>query len=191
MKITFRTLTLAAALSLSLSSCAKNLNNNAYTENSTVGIVYEGTVLSARQVIINANDKLGDKPGLGTLAGGLGGGIAGSEVGKGKGSAAGAVGGAVAGAVIGAIIDQQLNKQQGMEYIVKLSDDSLSDAVEGNNKTIKLGGDSVSDKIRSSTKLGMKSKIISVVQGLDQVVQPGQKVYVIYNDDRPRVVPAF
>jgi outer membrane lipoprotein SlyB len=181
---------LALALSLTLSSCARDLNNNVYTEGATTGIVYEGTVISARQVTIKGSDKLGEKPGVGTLAGGIGGGIAGSEIGKGKGSSAGAVGGAVAGAVLGAIIESQLNTQQGMEYIVKLSDDNVDSKSKTKNSNQTKNG-SVAQQIRGSTSLGLKSNVISIVQGMDHIFQAGHKVYVIYNDDRPRVVPRF
>ena len=174
-----------------LSSCGRNLQSNNYVDSSTVGIAYEGTVVSARPVTIKSNDKLGEKPGLGTLGGGVAGGIAGSEIGKGKGSAAGTVGGALAGAVLGALIEDQLGKQQGMEYLVKLSDDSLAEMEADQNKNYRINSSSVSDKIRGSTKMGLKSKIISVVQGMENPVQVGQKVFVVYNDDRPRVVPAF
>jgi outer membrane lipoprotein SlyB len=187
----FKFLFVAVCSTAFLSSCAKNLESTNYVDSSTVGIVYEGTVVSARVVTIKSSDKLGEKPGIGTLGGGLAGGIGGSQIGKGKGSAAGAVGGALAGAVLGAIIEDQLGKQQGMEYLVKLSDDSLADVEADQNKNYRINSSSVEDKLRGSTKMGLKSKVISVVQGLENPVQVGQKVYVVYNDDRPRVVPAF
>lgn len=181
-----------AILSTSLlSSCAKNLQSNNYVDSSTVGIVYEGTVVSARQVTIKSSDKLGEKPGLGTLGGAVAGGIGGSEIGKGKGSAAGAVGGALAGAMLGALLEDQLGQQQGMEYLVRLSDDSLADIDADQNKNYRINSSDVSSKLRGSTKMGLKSKVISVIQGMENPVQVGQKVFVVYNDDRPRVVQAF
>jgi outer membrane lipoprotein SlyB len=191
MRTSFKTLTLAVAIVFSMTSCAKNMNNNVYTEGDAAGIVYEGKILSARPVTIKASDKLGSQPGLGTLGGGIAGGVGGSALGKGKGSAVGAVGGAVAGAILGSLIEDQLSTQQGMEYIVRLNDDSVSNGVEESNKTIKLGGDTVNSKVRSSTKMGMKSRTLSIVQGMDTVFQPGQKVFVIYNNDRPRITAAF
>jgi outer membrane lipoprotein SlyB len=174
-----------------LSSCGRNLQSNNYVDSSTVGIVYEGTVVSARQVTIKSSDKLGEKPGIGTLGGAVAGGLAGSEVGKGKGSSAGAVGGALAGAVLGALIEDQLGQQQGMEYLVRLSDDSLAEIDSDQNKNYRINSSDVESKLRGSTKMGLKSKVISVVQGMENPVQVGQRVFVVYNDDRPRVVPAF
>ncbi len=179
---------LAFTLALVLTSCAKRMGNEVYTDSSTAGIVYEGTIISARPVTIKDTDELGEKPGLGALGGGIAGGIGGSNIGKGKGSAAAAVGGAIAGAVVGAIIEDQLKTQQGMEYIVRLSEDSIgADSIESTHTNAR----SVSQQIRGSTKLGLKSRTISVIQGIDGgTFSTGTRVFVIYNDDRPRVVPA-
>jgi outer membrane lipoprotein SlyB len=185
------TLSLAFAIAVATTACAKNLGNATYLDNSTVGIVYEGVILSSRPVTIKSDKSDGDQMGLGTLGGGALGGVAGSNIGKGKGSSAGAVGGAIAGAVLGHIIEDQLNTQQGFEYIVKLNDDSLSE--EGDESTTNYNKDesSVSSKLRNSTKIGLKSRAISVVQADAQPFTPGQQVYVIYNDDRPRITPKF
>lgn len=179
---------LFSLIALLVTSCARNLSSNTYVDSSTAGVVYEGTIISARQVTVKDSDKLGEKPGLGTLGGGALGGIAASNIGKGKGSAASSVGGAVAGAVLGTWLQDQLSTQQGMEYIVKISEDNL-DNVEKNYNSTKLTNPSVSEKITGSAKIGLKTKTISVVQGADTVFTPGQKVYVIYNDDRPRITP--
>ncbi len=184
-----KTLALILTLALTLTSCARNLNNNVYTEGATDGIVYEGTIISARPVTVKASDKLGEKPGIGALGGGIGGAIAGSELGKGKGSTAGGVGGALAGAILGSLIEDRLNTQQGMEYLVKLSAESYEDLKEKRRSSLK-GTPTVAGKVRASTSMGLKSRILSVVQGMDQIFQTGQKVYIIYNDDRPRIISA-
>ena len=184
-------LVLAVTLALSLTSCAKRLGANNYVSSASEGIVYEGTIISARMVTVKDDDQLGGKPGLGALGGGVAGGIGGSNIGKGKGSAAAAVGGAIAGAVIGSVIEDQLKTQDGMEYIIRLSDDSLEDSkASTQNKNYSVGGQKVSDKIKSSTNMGMKSRTISVVQGMEVQLSVGTRVFVIYNDDRARVVPA-
>lgn len=181
---------LALTLALVLTSCAKQMGNSTYVNSASTGIVYEGVIISARPVTIKDSDKLGEKPGLGALGGGVAGGIGGSNIGKGKGSAAAAVGGAIAGAVVGAMVEDALNTQQGMEYIIRLSDDSTDESSAGFSSK-NMRNPSVSEQIRGSTKLGMKSRTISVVQGLqDGSFSTGTRVFVIYNDDRPRVVPA-
>lgn len=181
---------LALILAFTLTSCARQMGNSTYVDSASTGIVYEGVIISARPVTIKSSDKLGEKPGVGMLGGGVLGGIGGSNIGKGKGSSAAAVGGALAGAVVGAMVEDALNTQQGMEYIVKLDDSSLDDG--GDEFTDKsLRNPTVSQQIRGSTKLGMKSRAISVIQGVqDGTFSAGTRVFVIYNDDRPRVVPA-
>ncbi len=182
---------LALTLALVLTSCAKQIGGSTYVSSASTGIVYEGMIISARPVTIKDSDKLGEKPGVGMLGGGVLGGIGGSNIGKGKGSSAAAVGGALAGAVVGAMIEDQLNTQQGMEYIVRLSEDSLSDSDNETHENVSVGGKTISQKIQGSTKMGLKSRTISVVQGMqDGTFSTGTKVFVIYNDDRPRIVPA-
>ncbi len=188
MKLISKLSTLVIATAL-LSSCAKDLSPNTVVSSDTAGIVYEGTVISARNVTVKDSDELGSSPGLGTLAGGVGGGVLGSQLGKGKGSTLGAVGGVVGGAVLGTLLEDQLKTSTGVEYLVKLNDDNVdTDAItkrqyNGNSK-------SVGDKIRNSTSTNLKSKVISVVQKGDQPIGVGTHVYVIYNDNRPRIVPA-
>jgi len=190
MKNTIKILMVIALVPL-LASCAKNMGSSTYVSSASDGIVYEGVVLSARVVTIKDNDQAGAQPGLGVLGGGIAGGIGGSNVGKGKGSAAAAVGGAVAGAVIGAMLEDHLKTQQGMEYIVRFDDDSMDTANISQNRNYNAGTQKVADKIKSSTAMGMKSRTIAVVQGMENQLSVGSRVFIIYNDDRPRVIPAI
>ncbi len=189
MKNSFKLLSLAVVASLVLSSCARRMDSSSYVSSASTGLVYEGVILSARPVTINDSDTAGGQPGLGTLGGGLAGGIGGSQIGKGKGSAVGAVGGAVAGAVIGSLLEDRLKTQNGFEYIVKLSDGNMGAAPSESSRSYNVGGQKVSQKIQNSTSVGLTSRTISVVQGADVQYAVGSPVYVIYNDDRPRIVP--
>ena len=159
---------LAFAALLMLSGCARNLDTNNYVSSSTSGVVLEGVVVSARAVTVSDTDRLGGN-GAGIIGGGIAGGVAGSTIGQGKGAVLGAVGGAAIGAVAGAVIQDQLSTSDGMEYIVKLKDENIGSPY----------------KTRPAAQ--SKTELISVVQGKDVVFSAGQKVYVIYNDDRPRM----
>lgn len=184
-------ISLVLCAALIITGCARNMNSNTYTSGSSGGLVLEGTVVSARAITIKDNDKLQDNA-IGGIAGGAAGGIGASNIGKGSGNTAATAGGVIAGAVIGALIQDQLSTSQGMEYVVKLKE---SVDAPDNTKHTEINhtrNASVQDKIKNSIKTtGTKSNMISVVQGMDQVFSPGQKVYVIYSDDRPRLAPAM
>lgn len=173
---------------LLVTGCARNMNSNTYSSSSAGGMVLEGTVVSARAITIKDNDKLQDNA-LGGIAGGAAGGIGASNIGKGSGSTAATAGGVIAGAVIGALIQDELSTSQGMEYVVKLKD--TGDVEDKETRITYSKGNKVEDQIKSKIKTkGTKSSLVSVIQGMDQVFVPGQKVYVIYSDDRPRLAPA-
>jgi len=175
-------------------ACEKNLSSSTYTDSATAGIVLQGKVISARPVTVKSSDQLGKGNEVGMLGGGLAGGIGGSMIGKGKGSALSAVGGALAGGALGALAEDKLNTQQGMEYIVKLDPDSAAQYQSQKSVNVNhtsAGKADVQGKIVGSTQTNFKTDVISVVQGMDNPVQTGQKCYVIYNNDRPRVVAAF
>lgn len=185
-----KSITMACCMGvLVLTGCARNLSSNTYTESSVAGLVLEGTVVSARQVTIDNSDQLqGNQAGL--FAGGATGGIAGSTVGDGKGSALAAVGGAIAGALVGSMIQQELSTSRGVEYIVRLDKDQV-DAAENSNVNYTVSRANVENQIRGNIKTNTKSELISIVQGEEQPIGVGQRVFVIYSDDRPRVVPAL
>lgn len=179
-----------AIISLTIAGCARNIDSGTYVSSDTSGVVLEGVVVSARQVNVKGSDKLQDNA-LGGIAGGVAGGAVGSTIGGGSGRTVATVGGAIAGAVIGAAIQDGLSSSQGMEYIVKVSKENVaSGSAYSSNENITINQGKVSQKITNSTQTNLKTELISVVQGMDQVLQPGQRVYVIYNDSRPRVVPA-
>lgn len=186
-----RLFSLVISLALVVSGCARNMNSTTYTSSSAGGVVLEGTIVSARAVTIKDTDKLQDNA-LGGLGGAAVGGVAGNSVGGGKGRTAATVGGALAGAVAGALIQDQLSTSEGMEYIVKL--DKGNDAPNPNEKTATIHHvreSTVEDKMRNQIKTeGTKSSLISVVQGKDVIYTPGQHVYVVYSDDRPRITGA-
>ena len=182
---------LALSAMLVLSGCARQMGANNYTSSSAGGVVLEGTIVSARAVTVKDTDKLQDNA-MGGLAGGAVGGIGAHSVGKGTGNAAATVGGAIAGAVIGAMIQDELGTSDGMEYIVKLAknDDSEEKATRTTDVNISRGN-KVEDKIKNNIKTkGTSSRLISVIQGKDVIYTPGQHVYIVYSDDRPRITAA-
>jgi outer membrane lipoprotein SlyB len=189
----FMSLTIIGTTLAFTTSCAKDLGGSTYVDSANAGVVLEGTVVSARPVKIKSSDKLGGagSNGLGMLGGGAMGGIAGNSLGKGTGNAAATVGGAILGAVIGNVIEDQLGQSEGVEYIVKVSDDNMSTGDSSDENVSISTGNSIKNKITNNTKIKAKTKMVSVVQGKDQIFSPGQKVYVIYSDDRPRLAPAI
>ncbi len=115
-----------------LGACAKQISPNTYT-NQHVGEASEtfaGTIASVRQVMVQGSDELRDNN-TGVLAGGVLGGIGGSTLGKGKGNYAMTALGAVAGAAAGAYAEQELSKQNALEYIVQLDNGQLLTVVQG------------------------------------------------------------
>lgn len=180
-----------ALMAFMIAGCTRNMNSSTYTAGSSGGVVLKGTVVSARPITIKNSDKLGDN-GTGALAGAAVGGVGGSAVGKSSGNAAAVVGGAIAGAVAGALIQDALSTQEGMEYIVKIDKEYES----GEKKTKKRSDithnrASVQDNVQGSIDLQeMRTSMLSVIQGKDVLFQKGDRVYVIYSDDRPRLTPA-
>lgn len=181
-------ISLLVAAALILTGCARNMSSSTYTSSSSAGLVLEGTIVSARAVTIKDSDKLQDNV-LGGAAGAAVGGVGASNVGKGSGNTAATVGGALAGAVLGAMIQDELSTSEGFEYVVKLDKNQDSEDEEKTSvQTRKYGTDKVQDKITGKIKTkGTSSRLLSVVQGNDVVLKPGQRVYVIYSDDRPRL----
>ena len=170
---------LSFALSLTvLSGCARDLSTNVYTSQSTLSLTLEGTVLSARPITVKESEKLGDNVG-GMLLGGAAGGIAGSAISGGRGAALATIGGAVAGATIGAFAQDQLGQKAGYEYVVKVDPSKIKSAYYEGNAAM-----------RSAISAATTSGVITVVQGANEVVQKGQSVYVIFSDNRTRVIPA-
>ena len=180
-----RKLLLLPALLL-CAACARNMNSNVYSDSATPGKVLEGTVISARPVTIKAHDKLQDNT-LGGVGGGVAGGLLGSQVGNGGGSVAGAIGGALLGAVGGALAEDALGSSDGTEYLIKLDKKYLQEYHTISKKIVSNGKNSVEQGM-TSTDVPSKTDIVSVAQAPDESIRKGSRVYVIYNDDRPRVV---
>jgi len=170
-----------------LASCSRNMNSNTYTDSNTPGKVLEGTIINARTVTIKAHDKLQDNT-LGGVAGGAAGLGAGSLVGNGSGNIAADIGGALVGAVAGAYIEDALGTQDGMEYLVKLDKKYIQDYDATTRKIQAKAGSPVEQDMINATNVGTKTDIVSVVQVADASLHEGVHVYIIYNDDRPRLV---
>ncbi len=167
-----------------LASCTRNMSSDVYTTSSSSGKVIEGTIVSARSVTIKENDKLTKNSG-GILGGGLAGGVAGSAIGNGSGNAIAVVGGALLGAAAGALAEDALGTSEGMEYVVNINEKHKSAA--HNKRTATIGKSSVSNDINNSIDVSASTNLISVVQSKDVIFHKGQKVLVIYSNDRPRI----
>lgn len=181
---------------LILSGCNRNLGGATYTSGNTVGKVVYGKIVSARQVTVQDNDQLGQNT-AGMLAGGVLGGIAGSGAGGGTGNSLATAGGAIAGATLGAYVQDQLSTATGYEYIIKLEGSQRQDGRTGsrgnNRRRFGVGADSgeVAQDVNDSIQMDSTSSgTIAVVQQDEAMLRRGQRVMVIYSDDRPRVVPA-
>lgn len=166
-------------------SCARKLSPNEYIDSSTSGMVLEGVIVSARPVTVRGSDNLGDN-GAGLLGGGLVGGIAGNQFGGGSGNTAATVGGVLVGAALGSVLQDQLSNDAGMEYIVKLNSNNIDkDSGYKEELTVNSGSKKPSTKTINSN---LKSELISVVQGADVAFAKGTPVYIVYSDDRPRLI---
>lgn len=161
-----------------LGGCARDLSSNVYTSDSTLSLTLPGKVLSVRKVTIKNTDQLGNNVG-GGLAGGALGAAGGSAIGQNSGQAAAVVGGAIVGAVAGAVIQDQLGKDEGFEYIIKVDTTNLKDGYyEG------------SPAMRNAISAATTSGLVTVVQGQDTILQKEQPVYVIFSGNRTRVIAA-
>lgn len=122
---------LSAILSLStLTACAPSLSSDAYTTGSAghVHRVVKGVVASTRFVSVSDS---GTGLGVGAVTGGALGALAGSQIGRGNGSLAAGIGGALLGGIAGNHAQKGLTTQNGVEYVVKLPNQSLISVVQG------------------------------------------------------------
>jgi outer membrane lipoprotein SlyB len=175
-KLSIKAFTIIFAV-ISLSGCARDLSSSVYTSDSTLNIVLEGQILSARNVKIKENDKLGQNT-QGATIGSLGGGAAGYST---RGGGAAVIGGAIVGGIIGAATEQALSTAQGMEYVVKVDTSKMEkDYYEG------------SPLMRNSLAAVKANGIITVVQAKESknepLITPGQSVLVIISEKRVRVI---
>ena len=170
---------------LLLTSCARNMSSDVYTDGAVAGKVLEGKVISARNVTIKAHDKLQDNT-AGGVAGGLAGGVGGSAIGNGSGNAAATIGGALVGAVAGALVQDQLGTSDGVEYLVKIDKQYLQE-YKSITKKIQSNSKQSVEQDMTATETPTKTNIVAVVQAGDAKIHVGSPVYIIYNDDRPRL----
>lgn len=102
----------------SLIGCTQNLSSNSYKP-SDVGVastVKKGKIIAKRTINIDSNS------GIGGLAGAGAGAAAGSMIGGNTATnIVGAIGGAVIGGLAGNAMEKGVNHQQGIEYIIKLT----------------------------------------------------------------------
>lgn len=134
----FRIHCLLSILSLSLlAGCASSLSPDVYTASGAgqVHRVVKGVVTSSRVVKVTGNGGLG----VGGIAGGALGAIAGSEIGGGSGSLASGIGGALLGGFTGNEIQKGLSTQTGVEYVIKLRNNSLISVVQAPTPTFNRG----------------------------------------------------
>lgn len=121
-----------AAASMTMASCARQISPGVY-EGPSVGTAaqtYVGTVQSARVVMVQEDEMLQENLIGGALGGAIGGAL-GHQVGEGWGKTAATAGGALAGAGLGALAQRGVQRQQAMEYIVRLDDGRLMTVVQG------------------------------------------------------------
>ena len=176
-KLFLKIATVLICLSL-LSGCARDLSNDMYTSDSTLSFTMEGVIIAARPVNIKNSDKMSDNTG-GMLAGGAMGAAVGSGVGGGSGNTMAVVGGAIAGGLAGAALQGKLGESKGYEYIVKVDTSKMKDGYYDGNEAM-----------RNAISTARASGLVTIVQGADHVLKEGQKVYVIYSENRTRVIAA-
>lgn len=176
-KMFFKLVSIITCLSI-LSACARDLSSDMYTSDSTMSLTLEGVIVSSRPVNVKDTDKMGDNVG-GMLAGGAMGAAVGSGVGGGSGNTMALVGGAIAGGLAGAALQSKLGESKGYEYIVKVDASKIKDSYYEGNAAMR--------NVISTAKV---NGLITVVQGADRVLGAGQKVYVIYSENRTRVIAA-
>lgn len=122
---------------ITLTACAANLDTNRYQTSSAgqINSVQEGVIINARPVRIAT-----ENGGVGSLAGGVAGGAAGSMIGGNTAvNVIGAVGGAVLGGYLGSKAQEGLSAQNGMEYIVKLTNGKAITLTQGNDVVFSVG----------------------------------------------------
>lgn len=168
---------LAISLSLGLTACAPNISPDTVSASDAnqVQSAVEGVIVSKRIVTVK-----GDSNAVGTLAGAVIGAVAGSAVGGGNMRYITGTAGAVAGGAAGNAIEDKLQTQQGIEYVVKLTQQDSGSTTITSNGTSNSG--TVNNKNSSTTTISSKSaanRYVTVIQGQgSQALPVGQKVLV-------------
>ena len=161
-----------------LSGCARDLSSSMYTSDSTLSLTMTGVILSSRPVKIKDTDKMSDNKG-GMLAGGAMGAAAGSGIGGNSGNTMAIVGGAILGGLGGAALQNKLGESNGFEYIIKVDTSKLNDQHFQGNAAM-----------RNTIATAKINGLVTVVQQDEAPLGKGQNVYVIYSENRTRVISA-
>lgn len=176
MKGSIKGMAIVTTLAL-LSGCARDLSSDMYVSSSTLSLTLEGKVLSMRAVKMKEEDKLSGNQG-GMLAGGALGAVAGNAIGKGAGNTAAIVGLGLAGAGVGALIQSKLGESTGYEFIIKVDTSKMKHHYYEGNAAM-----------RNVISTAITTGLITVVQKDNPGISQGSSVYVIYSDNRTRVIP--
>lgn len=134
---TIKTAAFVLVGAVSLAACAQTGGGNVVSADSArgAGEVYYGTVIDARAVTIQGNND-----GVGAAAGVVAGAAAGSQIGGGRDEniIAGAVG-AVVGGIVGNEVEKAVDRQQGIQYTVRLSNGRDIVVTQGRDPMIPVG----------------------------------------------------
>ncbi len=122
------------------SGCARRIGGNQYTSNAVgeASFSYQGVILSVRKVEVNEAERVADN-GTGMAVGGIAGGLGGSMIGKGNGKLAGIAGGALLGGLAGMFAENELGRQEAVEYSVKLSNGNILTVVQADQVALPVG----------------------------------------------------
>lgn len=121
-----------------LSSCATDIKSTSYSTASVgeASFTYQGTIINVRKIKVSDTNKLGQNQ-AGTTIGGVGGAAIGNILDNG--GLMGTLIGAVAGGVGGAMVEQQLGTQEGMEYVIKLTNGQVLTVCQGLDTNFQAG----------------------------------------------------
>ncbi|MFQ3307073.1 MAG: outer membrane lipoprotein SlyB [Candidatus Midichloriaceae bacterium] len=177
MKIVLKVL--SVCLMFSLIGCSRDLSDNMYLSDQTLSFTLEGKIVSTRQVVVKENDKFADNK-TGMAVGALGGAAVGSTMGGGSGKIASIAGMGIVGGLLGTAIEDSLGKSKGIEYIIKVDISKIKDSYYEGNAALR--------NIIAAARVN--NGLITVVQAAQNPIAKGESVYVIFSDNRTRVIPA-
>ncbi len=162
---------------LLLSACARDLSDNMYLSEQTLSFTLEGEIVSTRNVIVKENDKFANNT-TGAAVGAIGGGALGGSTGGGSSAI---IGMGLVGGLVGAAVEDSLSKSKGIEYIVKVDISKIKDSYYEGNAALR--------NIIAAARVN--NGLLTIVQGASETpLHKNQKVYVIFSDNRTRVIPA-
>ena len=128
------------AVAILSSGCARRISSNTYHADHVgeASFSYQGTVVSVRKVTVKEAERMQDNT-TGMVAGGLGGAVLGSTIGKGTGQGVAAIGGGLLGATAGAFLQDYLGTQDGIEYVVRLTNGQIMTVVQAPDNPLSVG----------------------------------------------------